>query len=165
MNINNTHVYFLWHIVIISLVKFCIQYTFRFYLDISPIRCQTSYPLSLWTLLPFVGLNGLAALQLAALTLWLIRRLVNTNKIRVQFGKRCWQCCQLQHLSWLPLRCLPSDKCGKRICNLVVCKFRMTLATFNSPLLPLHSPLSLLSQSHRHAVHSNLAHLRQISNL
>lgn len=73
----------------------------------------------LWTLLPSVGLNALADLQLAALTLWLIKRLVNTNKIRVQFGKRCWQCCQLQHLSWLPLRCLPSDKCGKRICNLV----------------------------------------------
>lgn len=72
---------------------------------------------------------------------------MNTNKIRVQFGKRCWQCCQLQHLSWLPLRCLPSDKCGKRICNLVVCKFRMTLATFNSslPLHPLHSTLSTQS--------------------
>lgn len=72
---------------------------------------------------------------------------MNTNKIRVQLGKRCWQCCQLQHLSWLPLRCLPSDKCGKRICNLVVCKFRMTLATFNSslPLHPLHSTLSTQS--------------------
>lgn len=69
---------------------------------------------------------------------------MNTNKIRVQLGKRCWQCCQLQHLSWLPLRCLPSDKCGKRICNLVVCKFRMTLATFNSPL---PTPTALSTQS------------------